>query len=599
MELSVNSLLQGGKYRIVRYISSGGFGCTYEAEHVLLGKRVAIKEFFVKDFCNRDEHTCQVTVGTESKKGLVEKLRKKFIDEARALSALHHPGIVSVSDVFEENGTAYYVMDYIDGSSLSDLVRCEGPLSESRVLGYIRQVCAALSYVHAHGRLHLDIKPGNIMIDQDGNAILIDFGASKQYDECDGENTSTLMGRTPGYAPLEQLGYDVVKFLPATDIYAVGATLYKLLTGVTPLSATRLASGESLPPLPTQVSASTRKAVESAMCLNKMQRPQSVEAFLQLLEDSEKRNSNDVAEDEGTVFDASIKEPVVKPKKVHSTENDSVSGNKFSRKWLVPIVACLLVCLCVYVFGGRKSGSSGTPDIVWSDTSSVDSIAVDTVAFEENPSKTEVSSSVSSESSLCSFSVTTYPSGAQVMIDDKSYGKTPLSDVKVPVGNRMVSFKLSGYETFSRKIYFGDRPVVLNERLTDNKEVLSSDTSSSASASTNNRETSSNDEETIYITVDEQPQFPGGERARIKWLAENVEYPTICVEHGIQGRVIATFVVNKDGSIVDIEIVNSPDPNLSKETERVLKKMPPWKPGRKDGKPVRVKYSLPLTFRLS
>ncbi len=284
MELSVNSFLQGGKYRIVRYISSGGFGCTYEAEHVLLGKRVAVKEFFVKDFCNRDEHTCQVTVGTESKKGLVEKLRKKFIDEARALSGLHHPGIVSVSDVFEENGTAYYVMDYINGCSLSDLVRREGPLSESRALGYIRQVCAALSYVHAHGRLHLDIKPGNIMIDQEGNAILIDFGASKQYDECGGENTSTLMGRTPGYAPLEQLGNDVVKFLSATDIYAVGATLYKLLTGVTPLSANRLASGESLPPLPAQVSASTRKAVESAMCLNKMQRPQSVSVFLSLLD---------------------------------------------------------------------------------------------------------------------------------------------------------------------------------------------------------------------------------------------------------------------------------------------------------------------------
>lgn len=85
----------------------------------------------------------------------------------------------------------------------------------------------------------------------------------------------------------------------------------------------------------------------------------------------------------------------------------------------------------------------------------------------------------------------------------------------------------------------------------------------------------------------------------MKWLAENVQYPTICMEQGIQGRVIATFVVNKDGSIVDIEIVRSPDSNLSKETERVLKMMPPWKPGRKDGKPVRVKYSLPVTFRLS
>lgn len=356
MELSVNSFLQGGKYRIVRYISSGGFGCTYEAEHVLLGKRVAIKEFFVKDFCNRDEHTCQVTVGTESKKGLVEKLRRKFIDEARALSALHHPGIVSVSDVFEENGTAYYVMDYIDGCSLSDLVRREGPLSESRVLGYIRQVCAALSYVHAHGRLHLDIKPGNIMIDQDGNAILIDFGASKQYDECDGENTSTLMGRTPGYAPLEQLGYDVVKFLPATDIYAVGATLYKLLTGVTPLSATCLASGESLPPLPTQVSASTRKAVESAMCLNKMQRPQTVVDFLTILPNRESfilEDAKDTVVDGITagheVSSDNHNERNVNPIDV-SVAKTTDNRKKEFKKLLIVVSAVLVVVALFFVF---------------------------------------------------------------------------------------------------------------------------------------------------------------------------------------------------------------------------------------------------------
>ena len=136
---------------------------------------------------------------------------------------------------------------------------------------------------------------------------------------------------------------------------------------------------------------------------------------------------------------------------------------------------------------------------------------------------------------------------------------------------------------------------------TENKKVSSSNASSSVSASINNSLSSSRagEEEIIYNTVDEQPQFPGGETACMKWLAENVQYPTICMEQGIQGRVIATFVVNKDGSIVDIEIVRSPDSNLSKETERVLKMMPPWKPGRKDGKPVRVKYSLPVTFRLS
>lgn len=106
------------------------------------------------------------------------------------------------------------------------------------------------------------------------------------------------------------------------------------------------------------------------------------------------------------------------------------------------------------------------------------------------------------------------------------------------------------------------------------------------------------EDETIYQIVEENPSFPGGDAACMKWLAENIKYPAICVDQGIQGRVIATFVVNKDGSIVDIEIVRSPDPYLSKEAERVLKLMPRWKPGKQRGKPVRVKFSLPVMFRL-
>ncbi len=286
MHLPDNTVLQGGRYIIKRFINSGGFGCTYEAEHTLLEKCVAIKEFFVKDFCNRDEATAHITVGTMSKKTLVEKLKRKFIDEAKALCKLQHPGIVRVFDVFEENGTAYFVMDFIDGQSLSEIVNERGPLPEAEALHYIRRVSDALKYVHAHHRLHLDIKPGNIMVSADNNTVLIDFGASKQYDEAGGENTSTLMGKTPGYAPLEQMGCDVVKFLPSTDIYALGATLYKLLMGVTPPAANMLACGESLEPLPRTISEGTRAAVAAAMLLNKNQRPQSIDEFLALLDGS-------------------------------------------------------------------------------------------------------------------------------------------------------------------------------------------------------------------------------------------------------------------------------------------------------------------------
>ena len=292
MNLPSGILLQGGKYRIVRFIGSGGFGCTYEAEHVMLEKRVAIKEFFVKDFCNRDETTSNISVAAQSKKALVEKLRSKFMDEAKSLFRLKHPGIVHVSDVFEENGTVYYVMDYIDGRSLQDIVASEGFLPESRAVKYIRQVADALGYVHSNNRLHLDIKPGNIMVDSTDNAILIDFGASKQYDEENGENTSTLLGRTPGYAPPEQMANNIVTFLPATDIYSLGATLYKLLTGLTPLDGSLRIAGEQLRPLPSETTAHTCKAVECSMELNKNFRPQSVREFLDILGDEpEQANS--------------------------------------------------------------------------------------------------------------------------------------------------------------------------------------------------------------------------------------------------------------------------------------------------------------------
>ena len=285
MNLPTGTYLQGGKYRITRFIGSGGFGCTYEALHTELEERVAIKEFFVKNFCNRDETTSRVSVATQSQKALVEKLRSKFKDEAKAMFRLRHPGIVRVSDVFEENGTVYYVMDFIEGRSLQAIVEEEGRLPEHRALKYVRQVADALRYIHEHNRLHLDVKPGNIMVDSSDNAILIDFGASKQYDEENGENTSTLVGKTPGYAPLEQMSNRVVRFFPATDIYALGATLYKLLTGVTPPDAAMLASGgEELSPLPFTVSGNTRRAVSAAMSLKKDDRPQDIGDFLSILD---------------------------------------------------------------------------------------------------------------------------------------------------------------------------------------------------------------------------------------------------------------------------------------------------------------------------
>lgn len=282
MYLNDNTLLQGGKYRITNYLGSGGFGVTYLAEHVLLGKKVCIKEFFPAELCNRDVRG-KVFVGTDKQVDFVHGLLNKFINEARILSKFNDiDGIVRVNDVFSENDTAYYVMDFIDGQNLDSFVSKKGRIEEGKAVDIIKRVCGALSKVHERKCLHLDIKPGNIMITPNGDPILIDFGVAKQYDPERGTNTSTLIGYTQGYAPLEQQSASLTKFSPATDVYALAATLYTLISGKVPPAAADMINGVGLT-FPADISQSTRKAIEAGMQMTMNRRPQSVESFIELL----------------------------------------------------------------------------------------------------------------------------------------------------------------------------------------------------------------------------------------------------------------------------------------------------------------------------
>ena len=365
MHLPIGTLLQGGKYKILRYISSGGFGCTYEAKYEEMDSIVAIKEFFVKDFCNRD-NSGAISVATQNKVELVGRLKKKFIEEAQALFKMHHHNIVRVTDKFEENNTAYYVMDYIDGKPLSALIDEKGRLGEEEALGYIRQTASALEFVHKHNRLHLDVKPQNIMIDREGKAVLIDFGVSKQYDEVNGENTSTLLGYTPGYAPIEQSGSGVTEFTPATDIYSLGATLYKALTGATPIPAHQRASSKKLKELqfPEGISPATREAVECSMQLYVDNRPQSVEEFLSLLESTdnrEQRTDKRVQRVNAKAIEAESEETRAvekEPEQVAVTNNEPAEPKKNRTVWVVAVVLLLGILVGGGLFFAFSGGDS-------------------------------------------------------------------------------------------------------------------------------------------------------------------------------------------------------------------------------------------------
>ena len=296
-QLKIGASLQGGKYKIEKVLGQGGFGITYQATQELFDRKVCVKEFFFREYCERDEATSHVTLGTQSSREIVERFMQKFLKEALTISKLEHPNIIRIHDIFKENNTAYYVMDYIDGENLNDMVKSRGALPEAEAVAYVKQVAMALDFVHQRKVNHLDVKPANIMVSRsDNRAILIDFGVSKQYDD-QGEQTSTTpVAISHGYAPMEQYKQGGVStFSPQTDIYALGATLYKLLTGETPPQAMDLID-EGLPPLPSTISKPVVEAIRKAMQFRKVDRPGSISEFLEILHSSSSTQATDKPE---------------------------------------------------------------------------------------------------------------------------------------------------------------------------------------------------------------------------------------------------------------------------------------------------------------
>jgi serine/threonine protein kinase len=286
--LSVGTILRG-TYRIERYLSSGGFGNTYVAMHTEFNELYAVKEFFMKGVTQRDGDSISVSVSNAANQSQFAEQKEKFKKEARRLFNLDNPHVVKVHDLFEENGTVYYVMDFIDGESLSErLKRLGAPLSEADVNNYLPQILDALECVHSQNIWHLDLKPANIMVDKNGDIKLIDFGASKQIRPDGGATTSTALCYTPGYAPSEQIEQSMEKFGPWTDFYALGATLYKLLTNNEPPKLSDiLDGGDVVFSFNSDISINLRKLIIWLMQPNRSKRPQTEE-------DIRKRFSGDV-----------------------------------------------------------------------------------------------------------------------------------------------------------------------------------------------------------------------------------------------------------------------------------------------------------------
>lgn len=368
--LRTGALLHG-TYRIDDYLSSGGFGNTYVATHVNFNEKYAIKEFFMKGVSERDANNTTVSVSNSEKVDEFKEQLEKFKKEARRLRKLNNPHIVKVHDLFEENGTAYYVMDYINGENLKErLASTHKPMKESEVKDVLNQVLDALREVHDQGIWHLDLKPANVMVDRDGVVKLIDFGASKQFNNKTGGALSTsAVTFTNGYAPIEQMEKSYEKFGPWTDFYALGATLYNLLSNQRPPMPSDI-NDDTTPdkhlalPLPSGISKHMHDLLLWLMRPNRLERPTSVTDIVNFINDPSAKAPIAADADDVTVINHPVEKP--QPRKIVKDSNPQpAKTGKISNKGLIigMIAAAVIAAGTYFIFENRGNADVNTTEI--------------------------------------------------------------------------------------------------------------------------------------------------------------------------------------------------------------------------------------------
>ena len=585
-------------------------------------RKVCIKEFFPKEYYKRDEDSHSISLGTQGSAEIMDLYKAKFVKEAKTIAKLDHPNIIHIFDVFTENNTAYYVMEYIEGESLSDVVKRNGSaLAEGVAVDYIKQAASALGYIHERKIMHLDVKPANIMLrNEDGRPILIDFGLSKQYDAEGNQTSSTPVGISAGYAPMEQYQQGGVKeFSPETDIYSLGASLYYLVTGCVPPQAAAIVD-DGLPELPAHLSSNVRNAIERSMEVQRKKRPHSMDEFVALLDDSKKvapiiptpqSESTVIAAASANIPDESTKlgeTPAPSPKTEapkkewtpkYSTEKPKKSDdNKKKSRWWMWLLGLLLIGGGAYLILGANSGDnsdekrSNAPreerdDNVQREDSANAELEV-TATVEAAEAMAEIDNS--EETRLAEEEAARQAEQQRLVEEEAERQRIAEQKKKEEAACKAEQQQKQAKKTNAPK---EEEKLAIPNLQTDDTAVFEELTFYTE------EESQVEDEDNIFTILEDPATFRGGDLLTFRnWVMSQLKYPQKAQENGIQGTVSISFVVDENGNVGHIKVLSSPDYILTEAVLNILHNSPKWKPGKQRGKPVKQAFYLPVSFKL-
>ena len=356
--LPLGTRLKNGEYQIGKVLGKpGGFGITYLGWNVQLETKVAIKEYLPLQIAGRGAGTASVSVHAEENGVVFEYGLNSFLEEARTLAQLRHESIVRVQNFFRENGTAYMVMEYLEGQSLEEYLAKIGRVTAPDAVALFLPVLDGLAYMHQKKILHRDIKPANIYLTEEGKAILLDFGAARQAVQEKSQSMTAIL--TPGYAPWEQY-HRKGKQGPWTDVYACAATLYRMVTGQNPPEgAERILEDDIVPVdrLVPGVDATIAAGIMAGLTVKVEERPQTAKKYLDLLtgerqvRKAEPEPAKQVTEPVQAMTQAAVPKSPDKATNAPKDANGAVDAQKKSEKKTGKIVWATLVAAVVMLAG--------------------------------------------------------------------------------------------------------------------------------------------------------------------------------------------------------------------------------------------------------